>query len=141
MQVIKKIWQAVVVCMGMLMLGDSVFAESVSLRWDAPTTNTDDTPLTDLAGYNIYQGTATGVYDSPVDVGYTLCHVVTGLTAGITYYFAATAYDESANESGFSNEVSKLIASGDVGNCADNSIHFNWKSRNKSTGGFNGGFQ
>ena len=120
----------------------TVFAESVSLRWDAPTTNTDDTPLTDLAGFNIYQGTETGVYGSPVNVGYTLCYLVTGLTAGITYYFAATAYDVSANESAYSNEVSKLIASGDVGNCSDgNSIHFNWKNRNKSTGGFNGGFQ
>ena len=117
------------------------FAESVSLRWDAPTTNTDDTPLTDLAGFNIYQGTETGVYGSPVNVGYTLCHIVTGLTAGITYYFAATAFDVSGNESAYSNEVSKLIASGDVGNCSDNSIHFNWKNRNKSTGGFNGGFQ
>jgi|SRR3972149_2310961 len=118
------------------------FAESVSLRWDAPTTNTDNTPLTDLAGFYIYQGTATGVYESPVDVGHTLCYIVNGLTAGITYYFAATAYDESANESNYSNEVSKLIASGDVGNCSDgNSIHFNWKNRYKSTGGFKGGFQ
>src|SRR3972149_9643507 len=88
----------------------TVFAESVSLRWDAPTTNTDGTPLTDLAGYNIYQGTETGVYGSSVDVGYTLCYVVTGLTAGLTYYFAATAYDVSANESNYSNERSKLIA-------------------------------
>ena len=120
----------------------TVFAESVSLRWDAPTTNTDDTPLTDLAGFNIYQGTETGVYGSPVNVGYTLCYLVTGLTAGITYYFAATAYNVSANESSYSNEVSKLIGSGDVGNCSDgNSIHFIWKNRNKSTGGFNGGFQ
>ena len=124
-----------------LLWSRAVFAESVSLRWDAPTTNTDDTPLTDLAGFNIYQGTATGVYGSPVNVGYTLCHIVTGLTAGITYYFAATAYDISANESNYSNEVSKLIASDDVGNCAGDSIHFNWKSRNKSTCGFNGGFQ
>jgi len=142
MQVSKKIWQAVIICVGMLMFDNPVLAESVSLRWDAPTTSTDDTPLTDLAGFNIYQGTATGVYGSPVNVGYTLCHIVTGLTAGITYYFAATAYDVSANESSYSNEVSKLIGSGDVGNCSDgNSIHFIWKNRNKSTGGFNGGFQ
>jgi len=93
------------------------FAESVSLRWDAPTTNTDDTPLTDLAGFNIYQGTETGVYGSPVNVGYTLCHIVTGLTAGITYYFAATAYDVTANASNYSNEVSKLITSGGVRRC------------------------
>jgi len=95
----------------------TVFAESVSLRWDAPTTNTDDTPLTDLAGFNIYQGTETGVYGSPVDVGNILCYIVNGLTAGITYYFAATAYDVTANASNYSNEVSKLITSGGVGNC------------------------
>src|SRR3972149_5691051 len=117
-----------------------VFAERVSLRWDAPTTNTGGTPLTDLAGFYIYQGTATGVYDTFVNVGYTLCYLVQGLTAGITYYFAATAYDVSANESMYSNEVSKLIVSGDVGNCSGNSIHFNWKNRDKSTSGFNGGF-
>ena len=61
MQVSKKIWQAVIICVGMLMFDNPVLAESVSLRWDAPTTSTDDTPLTDLAGFNIYQGTATGV--------------------------------------------------------------------------------
>ena len=133
--------KAFIILLLLLVWSRTVSAESVSLRWDAPTTNTDGTPLTDLAGYNIYQGTETGVYGPPVDVGYTLCHIVTGLTAGITYYFAATAYNVSANESNYSNEVSKLIASGDVGNCAGNSIHFNWKSRNKSPGGFNGGFQ
>ena len=118
-----------------------VHAESVSLSWDAPTTNADDTPLTDLAGYNIYQGTETDVYGSPVDVGNTLCYVVTGLTVGLTYYFAATAYDVYDNESNFSNEVNKTISSGDTGTCGSNSIHLNWKHRNKTSGGFNGGFQ
>lgn len=116
-------------------------AESVSLTWDAPTTNTDATPLTDLAGYNIYYGTSTGVYGSPVDVGHTRCAVISGLTVGTTYYFAATAYDISANESAYSNEVSKLIASGDAGSCYDNTIHFNWKQRHRKSGGFGGGFQ
>jgi hypothetical protein len=31
--------------------------------------------------------------------------VISGLTAGATYYFAAVAYDGSGNESGFSNEI------------------------------------
>ena len=116
-------------------------AESVSLRWDAPTTNTDSTSLTDLGGYKIYRGIATGVYDVITDVGNKLCIVIEGLTVGMTYYFAATAYDISANESGYSNEVNKLIATGDAGSCSDNSIHLNWKQRNKTTGGFGGGFQ
>ena len=116
-------------------------AESVSLRWDAPITNTDGTPLTDLAGFNIYQGTTTGVYGTPVDVGNTLCTIISGLSAGTTYYFAVTAYDISANESGYSNEVNKLIATGDAGSCIDNTMHFNWERKHKTIGGFGGGFQ
>ncbi len=33
---------------------DSAAGGSAILTWDAPTTNTDKTPLTDLAGYKIY---------------------------------------------------------------------------------------
>lgn len=139
MQANKKIWQTIIVCLG-IMLGSDVYAESVALQWDAPTTNTDDTALTDLAGFNIYQGTATGVYGSPIDVGNKLCTIIGGLTAGTTHYFAATAYDGDANESAYSNEVSKLIASGDMGNC-NYPTHMNWKARTKNSGGFKGGFR
>ena len=141
MEKLKTIWQAVIVCMALL-TAVACYAESVSLRWDAPTTNADSTPLTDLAGFKIYQGTASGVYGTSVDVGNIRCYIVTGLTVGITYYFAATAYNISANESDFSNEVSKLIASGDVGNCDSTNLHMAWKkSRIRSGGGFNGGYQ
>jgi ABC-type glycerol-3-phosphate transport system substrate-binding protein len=33
---------------------------SATLTWDAPTTNVDGTPLTDLAGYKVYYGTSLG---------------------------------------------------------------------------------
>src|SRR5258705_3518776 len=33
-------------------------AASLSLGWNAPTTNADGTPLTDLAGYHVYLGTS-----------------------------------------------------------------------------------
>jgi hypothetical protein len=33
---------------------------TATLTWDAPTTNADGTPLTDLAGYRIYYGTTSG---------------------------------------------------------------------------------
>jgi hypothetical protein len=39
------------------------------LSWDAPTTNADGTPLTDLTGYKIYSGTGTGNYTQTIDVG------------------------------------------------------------------------
>src|SRR3972149_5909585 len=68
------------------------------LTWDPPTTNTDGTPLTDLAGYKIHYGTTSGNYTTVIDVG------------NVTTYFATTAYDSSGNESGYSNEVSKTIS-------------------------------
>ncbi len=38
----------------------TAFAGTITLAWDAPTTNTDGTPLTDLAGYKIYYGPTSG---------------------------------------------------------------------------------
>ena len=89
----------------------------VTLSWDAPNTNTDGTPLTDLAGYRIYVGRATGVYDAGIiDVGNVLTITLTAFCEG-TYYFVATAYDTEDNESDYSNEVSKTfnIAPGSPG--------------------------
>ena len=83
-------------------------SNSATLTWDAPTTNADGTPLTDLAGYKIYYGTSSGVYSVIIDVGNVTTFKVDGLSSG-TYYFAVTAYDNSRNEGGYSNEVSKEI--------------------------------
>jgi hypothetical protein len=89
-----------------------VYSGQATLSWDAPTTNADGTPLTDLAGYKVYYGTASGIYSQNKDVGNVTTYTVTNLTDGLTYYFAVTAYDTSMNESGYSNEVSKTIQSG-----------------------------
>jgi hypothetical protein len=86
-----------------------LFAGSATLSWDPPTTNEDGTPLTDLAGYKIYYGTSSGNYSQSVDVGKVTTYTAGNLTEGVTYYFAATAYDISTNESKYSNEVSKTI--------------------------------
>jgi hypothetical protein len=77
-------------------------SQNVTLQWDA---NTE----TDLAGYKIYYGTASGVYGTPVVSGTSTTYTVTGLAAG-TYYFAVTAYNTSGLESGYSNEVYTTIA-------------------------------
>ena len=58
-----------------------------------------------MAGYNIYYGTASGVYGSPIPVGNVTTYALTGLTQGQTYFIAATAYDTSNNESVYSNQV------------------------------------
>lgn len=39
-----------------------------TLSWAAPTTNTDGTPLTDLAGYTIEYGTSSGALDQSVTI-------------------------------------------------------------------------
>jgi len=62
----------------------------------------------DLAGYKLYYGTASRSYGAPIDVGNQTTYTITGLGPG-TYYFAATAYNTSGNESGFSNEASKTF--------------------------------
>src|SRR5437867_789820 len=78
-------------------------AAQVTLAWDA---NTDP----DLAGYKLYYGLSSGSYQSSVDVGNVTSYTLSGLLDGQVYYFAATAYNLSLAESGFSNEVSKAIA-------------------------------
>ena len=79
---------------------------SVTLNWTPPTTNTDGTPLTDLAGYKLYYGTSSGNYGSPIDVNNVTTYTISNLTVG-SYYFVVTAYDLSGNESDYSNEVVK----------------------------------
>ena len=86
----------------------AAFASVVTLSWDAPTTNADGTPLTDLAGYKIYYGTSSHAYSTAIDVGNVTKHMVSNLENGVVYYFAVTAYDTSGNESNFSNEVSGI---------------------------------
>ena len=81
---------------------------SATLSWDAPTTNTDGTELTDLAGYKVYYGTSSGVYDNVIDVAEGTTYTLTNISPA-TYYLVVTAYDEGGNESDYSNEVSKTI--------------------------------
>jgi hypothetical protein len=83
---------------------------TLQLSWDAPSENTDGSPLDDLAGYRIYYGTASGRYDHSVTIagadatGYTLDHLPAG-----TYYAVVKAYAGDGTESDASAEVSKTI--------------------------------
>src|SRR5256712_13296016 len=78
-------------------------AAQVTLAWD-PNTETD------LSGYKLYYGPASGSYPSSVDVGNLTSYTLSGLLEGRIYYFAVTACNLSLGESGFSNEVSKALA-------------------------------
>ena len=92
-----------------LVLASRVFPGSATVSWDAPTTNQNGTPLTDLSGYKIYYGQNSGNYDLQAWVGNVTSFRLSGLEEDKQYFFAVTAMDFSGNESGFSNEVSTTI--------------------------------
>jgi hypothetical protein len=84
--------------------------DAVTIFWQAPTDNTDGSFLTNLSGYKIYYGGASGEYSSSIDIpnpGLT-SYVVQDLRPG-HYYFAVTAYTSAGVESGFSSEVSAAL--------------------------------
>ena len=83
---------------------------SATLSWARPITNTDGSPLTDLAGFKVYWGTASGVYQNQrvINNAAATTSVVSDLAAG-RWYFAVSALDMSGAESGKSNEASKLL--------------------------------
>jgi len=94
------------VCGLLLLLWTVSWADaSVNLTWNASSGAT---------GYRLHYGQSHGVYDTSIDVGPSTTASLNGsLTVDATYFFAATAYN-SAGESDYSNEVSKLITAADV---------------------------
>lgn len=100
---------------GLLMVWSApIYAGSVMLAWDQTTLNEDESPCMDLAGYRLYHGLSSGVYDTPMTVGLVTQASMSGLDDGVTHYFAATAFDTAGNESSlFSNEVSVALPPGD----------------------------
>jgi hypothetical protein len=83
---------------------------SVTLTWNPPTTNTDGTPLTDLAGYKVYWGTADGIYPNSVTLNSSglSSYVVEQLTPA-TWHFVVAAINSAGVESVFSNRASKRV--------------------------------
>src|SRR5206468_8335725 len=79
---------------------------SVSLAWNKATDPA-------AVNYNLYRGTASGNYETYADLNVaTTSYTFTGLTPGVTYYFAV-AYDTWAyGDSDLSNEVSQTVPVG-----------------------------
>jgi hypothetical protein len=72
---------------------------SITLDWDPPTTNSDGTPLTDLAGYRLRYGTSPASLGQLVDIPNSslTSYVVDGLTPGV-WYFVLRAYNRRGAE-------------------------------------------
>lgn len=83
---------------------------SATLRWVAPTTNVDGSPLTNLAGYRVRYGASTGSLNQVVDISNpgTTTVTITGLTAG-TWYFTLASYTNVGVESAQTSPASKTI--------------------------------
>jgi len=77
-------------------------AGSVTLAWNRSSD-------TNVAGYNIYYGGASGAYTNEISVGNATNATISGLVQGTVYYFAATTYAASGMESPFSSEVSYTV--------------------------------
>jgi hypothetical protein len=76
--------------------------QSVTLAWN-PSSDPN------AAGYNIYYGGTSRSYTNMLDAGNVTSTTISGLTAGATYYFAATTYDSIGRESGYSGEASYVV--------------------------------
>ena len=108
---------AVFTLAAMLAGGAAAEAATLPLTWNAPTTNADGTPLTDLAGYRIYLGTSAPACPSASfhtvasstttpTAGQTVSTRIAALSAGTTYFARVSAVDLAGNESGCSGSVS-----------------------------------
>jgi hypothetical protein len=86
-------------------VGVAATQHSVSLSW----TDTNS----GIAGYNIYRGNASGGPYTEINSGLdsTTAYSDTSVVAGQTYYYVATAVNESGAESAYSNETQAVIPS------------------------------
>ena len=75
---------------------------TVTLAWD-PSLGAA------IAGYRLYEGSASRTYTNVLDVGIATNGTFSALVSGVTYYFAATAYDTNGLESDYSTEVSYTV--------------------------------
>ena len=86
-----------------LLLNLNVLAgQSVTLTWNP---NTDP----NVAGCNVYYGVSSHNYTNMINAGNVTNTTISGLVAGVTYYFAATAYDSLGGQSDYSNEATYTV--------------------------------
>jgi hypothetical protein len=84
---------------------------SATLSWTKPSQNTDGSFMTNLAGYTIYYGTSSSNLDKSISISTptTVNYTVSGLAAGVTYYFAIASMNSTGAESTRSTALSAAI--------------------------------
>ena len=82
---------------------------SATVNWTPPTTNTDGSSLTNLAGYHIYYGTSSSNLSQSATAGAGVSsYMIDNLSPG-TWYFGVKSYTSDGTESDSSNVASKTI--------------------------------
>ncbi len=103
----------------LLLLPGPAFGAAIDqIGWTAPTQNEDGSVLIDLAGYNVYIGTASGVYTTTVPIAdptvtqaLNLPFSLAGVQDGDQVFVAMKSLDTTGNEStNFSNEVLTTVS-------------------------------
>ena len=89
----------------------------ISLNWLPPTSNTDGTAITDLAGFNIYRSTTAGFTPAFANRLVTLRGPVhffedRAVSSHYIYHYIIRAFDKLGNESANSTSVSADTANG-----------------------------
>src|SRR5438874_11168599 len=102
---------------GLLLIAIPGEAGILDASWTSPTTNSDGSPLTDLASYRVYYSTASSPCPgssffqvasptSSPSPNTTVSFRLTGLSAGTLYNVSVTAVDTNGNESACSTAAS-----------------------------------
>ncbi|MEQ8858466.1 MAG: hypothetical protein RIC56_07460 [Pseudomonadales bacterium] len=81
---------------------------AVTIEWRPPTANVDGSSLEDLAGFRIYQGSASRDYDDSVRINDPAVTRHEVLLISGRRFVTMTALDAEGNESAFSNEVVRV---------------------------------
>jgi hypothetical protein len=84
---------------------------SATVNWTPPTTNTDGTPLTNLAAFRVYYGTSSSSLTQVKEINdiSSSATTISGLSAA-TWFFKVRAVNASQVESADSNVSSKAVA-------------------------------
>lgn len=103
--------------------------QSITVSWEDPSRNNDDSCINQLQGYILHYGTSSGSYSNSVDIQLShggisctqtaydnacgapvmTCTFVTEVLPPDTWYFAIQAYDQPGNTSSLSNEIVRVI--------------------------------
>ncbi len=85
-----------------LLMATPGFALTLKVGWQP-------SPDTRVTGYKLFCGQSSGSYSRVMDAGGQLSCTLSDLYPGLTYYFAAAAYDAGGNQSDYSEEISYTV--------------------------------